>query len=145
VSADRSAQARAQLLGFAGAGLLFLGAFSPVTSVPLIGSQTFMQNGSVEGVLVLACATAAALLALTRKYPLLLVPGGAALLVVAVSYLALRSELNAAGDDIPFAEIRRTALGAVQLQWGWAVLILGALLVIGAALLARKQALAEKA
>jgi hypothetical protein len=138
MNASRPSAEPTFLLALLGAGLLFLGAFSPIFSVPVVGSHTFMQNGSAEGVTVIACAAAAAFLALTRKYELLLIPGVAALILIAFSYISFRSELGDAGDDIPFTEIRKVALGSVQLQWGWAVLVLGALLVCGAGVLARR-------
>jgi hypothetical protein len=124
---------RATLLALLGAALLFFGAFSPVFSVPIVGAQTFMQNGQAQGLIVIALAVVAAFFALTKRHRALWLPGLLALATIGYSYFSFRSELSGIGDDLPFRELREAALESVQLQWGWAVLLLGALLVCAAA------------
>ena len=128
---------RATVVALLGAGLLFFGSFSPVFSVPVFGSQTFIQNGQAQGFVLIALAVLTVWLALTRRYRLLWWPGLTALAVIAYSYFSFRSELSGVSEEIPFRVLREAALDSIQLQWGWAVLVLAALLICGAAAMSR--------
>jgi hypothetical protein len=128
---------RATVLALLGAGLLFFGSFSPVFSVPVFGQRTFIQNGQAQGFILIALAVLTVWLGLTKRYRALWWPGLIALAVIAYSYFSFRSELSGVSADIPFRELREAAMGSIQLQWGWAVLVIAGLLICGAAAISR--------
>jgi hypothetical protein len=50
-------------LALVGAALLFVGAFMPIISVPIIGSMNYFQNGRGDGVIIVLLALATAVFA----------------------------------------------------------------------------------
>ena len=133
------------LLALVGAVLLFVGVFLPLISVPFLGSLNYFANGKGDGTLVLIAAVGAAVLAVRRRYHWLLVPGAAAIVLLAVMAVrvatvtsAIQQAAGSAADN-PFLKGIGQALGqSVQLQWGWAVMGIGAVLVAAAGVVGRR-------
>ncbi len=128
-----------QAIAIIGAILLFLGVFTPIVSVPFFGALNYFHNGEGDGVIVLVLAAVTVPLALVKLYRGLWLTGGGSLAVLAftfINFLSKMTELRSSMDkDLagnPFAGLGQAVLGSVQLQWGWAVLIIGACLVIAA-------------
>lgn len=133
-----------------GAGLLFLGAFLPIVSVPIAGPITYVQNGRGDGVIVLLLAAVTVLLAGTGRTRHVLWTGIAALAMLAFTFIRFQMKLAEMRERLatelagnPFRGLAEAAMGAIQLQWGWAVLAAGAAMVTWAGLLERSQAKAE--
>ncbi len=127
------------LLGLAGAALLFIGAFLPIVSLPAVGSVNYFNNGQGDGTILIALALISALLVLIKRYKFLLVTGGLSLVLLGYTFFALNAriadakaalEAQLAGN--PFIGIAQAAMQSVQMQWGWAVLVLGAVLLLAA-------------
>lgn len=146
----RSVQARRQalaidarmILGLGGVALVFLGVFMPIVSLPIVGTVNYFNNGKGDGVMLLALALISALLVAVKRYRGLLATGGASAAMLAYSFLALTQRLAEAQASLesslagnPFAGLAQAAMQSVQIQWGWAVLVLGALLILGAGVL----------
>lgn len=136
------------MLGVAGVVLLFVGVFLPIVRLPILGSMNYFQNGRGDGVIVLLMAAVAVLLLVRRRFVWLMVPGASTLagLVLAIFRLQSRiSEMRAsqARDlaDNPFRGFAEALTQSVQLEYGWAVLALGAVALISAALLAAREGL----
>jgi hypothetical protein len=130
-----------------GAGLLFVGAFVPIISVPIVGPITYFQNGRGDGVVVVLLAAATALLAGTGRTRHVLWTGIAALAMLAFTFIrfelkmaAMRERLATELAGNPFRGLAEAAMGSIQLQWGWAVLVAGAVLVTFAGWQARQTA-----
>lgn len=129
------------VLALAGAALLFVGAFLPLVSVPLLGSINYFRNGTGDGVIIVLVALAAAVLALRRQYAWLVVPGAAAVSLLGATGITLFQLLKEVRDfaallDNPYLEdMRQAAAQAFQVQWGLAVMVLGAVCVLGAGVL----------
>jgi hypothetical protein len=49
----------------------------------------------------------------------------------------IKKNMNAKLADNPFRGLADAAVEAIQLQWGWAVLVLGASMLIAAAVIAK--------
>jgi hypothetical protein len=129
-----------------GAGLLFIGAFLPIVSMPVVGSVNYFQNGRGDGVIILLLAAATAILAGTRNTRHVLWTGIAALALLGYTFVRLqlaiadmRARLETELADNPFRGLAEAAVGAVQIQWGWAVLTMAAGMVIWAGWSARKS------
>ena len=133
---------------FAGAGALAVGLFTPIVTVPFLGTINLFNNGTnLVALVLLALAALAAGLAVKDRETDVIWPGAAAALILAYHFLKLqyslsqmRSEMAKSLEGNPFAGIAQTAMSSVQLQWGWIVLVLGAGLLIYAGIMARKSA-----
>lgn len=133
---------------FAGAGALVVGLFTPIVTVPFLGSINLFNNGTnLVALALMALAAIAAGLALKDREADVIFPGiGAALLLgyhfiaTQIAFANARSQLAESMKDNPFAGMAQSAMGSVQLQWGWIVLAIGAGLLIFSALKERKAA-----
>ena len=57
-----------QLLGLVGSIVLFIGVFMPAVSVPIMGNMNYLQNGEVDGTIVLLLAVVSLVLVLAKRY-----------------------------------------------------------------------------
>ena len=129
-----------QLLAILGASLLFVGVFLPIVSLPIFGSLNYFHNGEGDGTIILVLAVVSSILAATRRFRGLLVTGLCSvglLLFTLVNFMIrmseLRGQMQAQLAGNPFSELADLAMNSVQMQWGWAVLMLGGVLIVVAA------------
>jgi len=129
--------ANRQLVGLTGSVILFVGVFTPIMSVPIVGSLNYFQNGKGAGGFIVAVAIVSALLSLIGQCKRLWITGVGALCVVLYSFFRLQNQLSQmkaametklAGN--PFHELADAAMKSIQMQWGWAILIVGAITLI---------------
>jgi hypothetical protein len=120
-------------LAFAGAGIMFVGAFMPIVSMPIVGSLNYFQNGKGDGVIIVLLALATATLAATDRVKHVVWTGLAALIMLGFTFLRFQTKMSEARADMdaelagnPFRGLAEAAIGSIQLQWGWAVLLVGA-------------------
>src|SRR6266508_2104667 len=73
--------ARKQMLGLVGSLIMFVGVFTPIISVPIVGNMNYFQNGKGDGVIVLALAIVSLILTITKRYRGLWFTGVASLAV----------------------------------------------------------------
>ena len=104
--------------------------------------MNYFQNGRGDGVIILVLAAISVFLTLTKRYKFLLFTGGGSLAILAFTFInfqvrmtQVQSEMKESMKDNPFGGLGEAMLNTVQIQWGWAVLIIGAALLIAAALL----------
>src|SRR5689334_9074481 len=120
----------AKSLGFAGAALLAAGLFTPIMTVPILGTMNLFNNGTnLIGIDLLVLAAVAAVLAARGRLRDLIWPGIGAAGVLLYEFGSLQFRLaqmrEALSKDLqgnPFAGLAQSAAGAIQLQWGWLVL-----------------------
>lgn len=131
-----------QILGLIGVIVLFIGVFLPIVSVPIVGSITYFQNGEGDGVFIIILAVISLILIFSKKYKGLWFTGLASLCVLAFTFFNFQIRMSNAKANLqqeladnPFAELGELALQSIQLQLGWAVLIVGAALIIAAAVI----------
>lgn len=135
-----------QRLGYVGAGLLVIGLFLPVVTMPMVGNVTLMANGTnLAALALLALAGISAVLVAKEQQADLVWPGIASAATLAYLFGRLeyqlahmRSEMTESLKDSPFAGVAQAAMGAVQVQWGWLVLAAGAGILVYLAVQARK-------
>jgi|GEM_PF-4131374 hypothetical protein len=123
------------VVGLVGAGMLIVGPFCPLLRVPILGSITYFNSGRGDGIIVLVCGLLAMLLAFLGARRALwlagLVPIGLMIyFVTAVSGALSDAKSEFEGDSMMMAGLVRTFLSAIQIEWGAAVILLGALLCI---------------
>lgn len=132
---------RRQILGVVGAATLFIGVFLPIVSLPIVGAQNYFQNGRGDGTILLVIAGAALLTTMVKRFVWVSIAGFVSLTLLGYTFITFRSriaEMRAAMDrdlaDNPFKGIGEAMMQSIQLQWGWAVLVVGALLLCAAGL-----------
>lgn len=136
-----------QRLGYVGAGLLVIGLFLPIVTMPIVGNVTLMANGTnLAALALLALAGISAVLVAKERQADLIWPGIAS--AASLAYLFgrlqynlshMRSEMAESLKDNPFAGMAQAAMGAVQIQWGWLVLGAGAGVLVYLAVQGRKE------
>lgn len=121
-------------------GVLVFGVFCPIVTVPFLGGQNFFQNGEGDGVVVIGLAAISFLLIFKNMFRALFVTGGINLLVCIYAFITLLSRLNSIRDEMhadlkdnPFGGLAEAAMQSVQIQWGWILLIGGAVTLMIAA------------
>jgi hypothetical protein len=127
-------------LALLGNGILVTGVFCPIISVPFLGTQNYFQNGRGDGSIILCIAAISFVFILKGWFRAVLVMGGLSLFVPLFTFFSLLYRLNSLHDsmkadlkDNPFAGLAEAAVQSVQIQWGWALLIGGAITLMVAA------------
>jgi lysylphosphatidylglycerol synthetase-like protein (DUF2156 family) len=130
------------LLGVGGSIALFFGVFAPIISAPVVENLNFFRNGQGDGVLVVILAALSLVFTLLRRFRALWATGLGALAVMLLTFAnfqvklsEMRAKVNSDLGENQFKGLADAAVQSVQLQWGWAVLVTGAGLLIGAAAL----------
>ncbi len=131
-----------QILGYIGSIVLFIGTFMPVVSAPIIGSLNYFQNGKADGVIIIVLAAMALFSTIIKDYGKLWIPGVGSLGILIFTFINLRKRISEIQEQMnielygnPFRGLAAIAVQSIQLQWGWGFLIIGALLLIAAALI----------
>ena len=126
-----------QITGFLGSIILIISVFTPIVSVPIIGSINYFQNGKGDGVIVLVLAVISFLFVFFNNYKGLWFTAGSSLAVmmftiynfyfkIAQAKINMKMELG----NNPFSDFADIALQSVQLEWGWAFLIVGVIFLL---------------
>jgi hypothetical protein len=128
------------ILGLLGSGLLFIGVFLPLVRLPFIGNINYFQNGQGDGVIVLILAAISFILVFMERHDWHYVTGGLALAMILYTFVNIQFGLARSRADLhtelagnPFRGLAEVAMQSIQMQWGWAVLLLGGLLLIASA------------
>lgn len=131
-----------KLLAVFGSVLLFVGVFTPLISLPIVGSINYFQNGKGDGIFILVLAVVSLILALTNCYEGLWITAGGSLAVLTFTFVQFQMTrqqiLSVMDKDLsgnPFAGLARLAVDSVQIQWGWALLLVGVGMVLAGAVL----------
>jgi hypothetical protein len=127
-------------LGYGGAAVLATGVFAPIFSAPVVGSFNYFRNGQGDGVFILILAAITVVAVAFRRWFVLYGTGGGSLLLLGYTLFEMmhrvrlaKAEMAAKMTGNPFSGLASAALDSAQLQWGWAVLVAGALLTLAAA------------
>lgn len=129
-----------QVIGFVGAAMLLIGAFTPVVAFPVIGSVNLFNNGKGDGLVIIGIAIVSGVLALVKRFSGLWITSALALGILFFTFMNLLTQiagmqesLNTSMKDNPFKGIADAMVQSVQFQWGWSVLLIGSLLLAFAA------------
>lgn len=129
-----------QTLGLLGSSLLFVGVFTPILSIPIIGSLNYIQNGREDGIAILVMGIVSFVMVLKKLYQALWVPGIVSICVISFTFIKFKVTFSNARSQMetellgnPYRTVAEMIAQSVQLQWGWAVLITGAALIVTSA------------
>ena len=128
-----------QIAGLMGAVFLFSGLFTPIFTSPVKGQISYFHYNQTEAAIVLALATLALTLSLVRRYKALLFTGLGVCATLGLAFVKFL--LYTTGQDTrwmskfsdsPFEGINRLTQQTFALDWGWGLLLVGAVLVVAA-------------
>lgn len=122
---------RATIWGLLGAALLVAGCFAPIAALPGGGAAILIGSGSVPARLILVAALCSIALVLLRRRRALLITGGFAGLMILLEFLGHRDELAVVAGGGSSAD---AVLSSFATEWGWALLVIGAALLLLAGL-----------
>lgn len=102
--------------------------------------MNYFRNGQGDGVLVLFLALISFGLTLTERYRWLWATGLLSLGLLLFTFINLQARKSQARTEMqsdlagnPSGGIANAAIQSVQIQWGWAILVVGVVLIIAAA------------
>lgn len=129
-----------RVLVMIGSMMLALGVFLPILSLPLRGSIDLFDF-PLPGIAVLVLAAAALLLSALDLSRHAIWPGLGSLAALGIGYVLVQQRIEETRDvglDLrhPIQSIRGAAARAADLQFGWGVLGLGALMVLAGSIMA---------
>ena len=119
-------------LTLAGAVVLIIGLFLPAVNVMGMGMSVLLPAGQLNmpGLILVACAVLAGVLALIGQTKWAAIPGLAALGYLVWQFLEAQKSLGGGGDIPPEAAEAMAALAPTLNYLGWGVMGLGAVLIL---------------
>lgn len=134
----------AKTLTLAGAVVLLVGVFLPIYTVMGAINISFFSPGdggmSIDGIVMIACAVLAGILALINQAKWAVIPGLIALGLLVYDFLRMKSELGGGGSTLTQEQAAMVAELASVNYLGWAVLGLGAVAVLVGGIMGWKRA-----
>ena len=123
------------------AAVMALGAFCPVVRFPIVGSMDYVMGGRGDGIFIVGCSAAIIALVVSgyRRTTGILAAGALFMMLMSVVQLAVKlsqAKADLAKDTGPFSGLSTLLANSVGLEWGWLLLIGGALSIIALAMLA---------
>lgn len=125
------------LIGIAGVLCLILGIFAPFVSMPFLGAISILKFNGYVGAILFACAGVGGYFALKAAFKYMMYVGIAGLATTALTAVwfeynlsRMRSQVDTELAGNPFAGIAGAMTQSVQLDWGVAILAIGAALLV---------------
>ena len=131
------------LLGLLGSILLAVGVFLPIVRFPILGSVNYLRTGDGEGAVVLVLAALSVLAVTKRVYRCLWLLSVTAFGALGLTSMSFRSWLSDIKDPLNTTEmaelgpfrglaegLNNIAINMIQIEWGWVVLVSGAVLLM---------------
>ncbi|MCH7294084.1 hypothetical protein [Acinetobacter higginsii] len=126
-----------QLIGFFGAFLLLIGVFLPVISAPLIGTVSLINNGKGDGMIICGLAILSFVIIALKRIKLLWLSGGISFLLLSYDLYTIASTISKTKADVsanlkgnPFGGLAEAMMNSIQLQYGWVILFIGAIILL---------------
>jgi hypothetical protein len=115
--------------------VMAVGAFCPIVHLPIIGSINYVMGGRGDGIYVVGCAAAIIGLVIAGyRRTAGIVAAGALLImtkaIIGMSPLISKAHVDLGRDAGPFKGLGNLLANSVGLEWGWLLLIGGALAVM---------------
>lgn len=134
------------LFGTLGSVLLFIGVFAPIVKAPFVGDINYFSNGKGDGVIILILAVISIFLVLAKKFKFLWLTGLLSLGLLLFTFINFQikmsgivKEFNTSMADNPFAGLGSSMIQSIQIQYGWALLVLGSILLLVSAYLKEEK------
>ena len=123
------------------AAVMALVAFCPIVRFPIVGSINYVMDGRGDGIFIVGCSAAIVALVVSgyRRTTGLLAAGALFVMMMAVIQFEAKigkAQADLAKDSGPFSGLTTILANSIGLEWGWLLLIGGALAIVILALLA---------
>lgn len=129
-----------RILGIIGSVLVIAGIFCPLVNVSILGVthstsylDSFRGGGGIDGIIIAGLGVISLVLAALNKTRILIATGILTLCLLALDYFTFKSKMSELSSLNE--EMAATISSGTTLQWGWGVLLLGALLLIVAGIM----------
>lgn len=126
-----------QIMGFLGSIFLFIGVFAPLFRIPMLDDVNCIQGGSIVGIIIIFLAVISFVLTITKKYKGLWITGIGSLGVIVHIFINFQIKMVKALAKVevelienPFKDLILARVKRIELHYGWALLIIGAILLI---------------
>lgn len=126
----------ARIIAIGGSLLLAAGVFAPIIRVPIAGSINYFGDGSRDGSIMLVIAAISAITAYIKPRVAAYL-GGAALLMLLITLYSTWSRIAETKQQIdrdladnPFRGIADAMAESIQIEWGWGLMGVAALIII---------------
>lgn len=114
----------------------------PLIKFPIVGDINYFNNGKGDGVIVLVLALISLACVILNRCKFLWFTGTGSFLMLFVTLFTFLNKMSQARADMefqlsgnPFRGLADMAIQSIQLQWGWAMLVIGSsLLILSAAI-----------
>jgi hypothetical protein len=118
-----------------GAAVMAVGAFCPIVHLPIVGSMNYVMGGRGDGTYIVGCSAAIIGLVVFGYRRTSGIVAVVALFIIMRALVVLSAELSKmqgelAKDAGPFGKLSNLIANSVGLEWGWLLLVGGALAVI---------------
>lgn len=130
VQAQGTRTGRRQKLGYTGSALLLVGAFLPLVSLPIVGNISYMRGGQGDGILIVILAAASFWIVAKEAYRGLWLTGAISLCIIGFTFFRFQRAMSGLQDSMTDNPIGAVIGNMFQLQWGWVVLVAGAVLLL---------------
>lgn len=132
-------------LGFTGSIILFIGTLTPIMSMPIMGGLSYIQYGE-NGVVVMILAIISFVCVLMDEYKALWITGVLSACIILIDFFEIytaisdfKNKIGVNATDGILIDFAKMAMQSVQLQWGWALLFIGVVLIITSAAIKDKS------
>lgn len=139
-----------QVVGFVGVALTIAGIFSPMMTIPIVGTVDYMRGGSEEAVSLLLLSFLSIFFLIKKRYEWLYGSGIWAFLLVLTTCIYYQSRISEAVSAFnremrgnPFRGLGDLAMANMGLSWGWFLLFSGTGLLVYSAYLNNKRVTRE--
>jgi hypothetical protein len=128
-----------KIVGLIGSGVLILGVFLPLVSMPMVGTINYYNNGKGDGVGIVIFALISIVLIFLNKLRGLAITGILSLSLTLYTFTEIQSQIAGLKTELleapnGFAQaIGQLAYNSFQIEWGFAVLLLGTLALLRSA------------
>jgi hypothetical protein len=124
-----------QMVGIIGTIVLFIGVFTPIVSLPIIGNINYFHNGKGGGTIVMVLSVLSLIAVISKKDVILFFTSLGCLGMLTFTFVRFKINIGkmlaeASSSDNIFSGLAQIAAQAVQLQWGWALLVVGSCLTL---------------
>ena len=127
------------ILGYIGASLMFLGVFLPAIELPLGKSLTYLNGGKGDGTFLILISILAFYYVFRQSRRGLFVSGLTGVLLIGVDLIQTTSKVAEHKNRLAASSNFARIIGDVSVGYGFAVMSLGAILVIIAAMMINKN------
>jgi len=134
-----------------GAGLICVGVFLPMLSIPLMRDDSFLRLSPGGGIILLVLAGLSIVIGIWGRFRLLYITGLLSLGLLIYAYFEVDRRKSAAQSNLqervistPLKSLSHNLISSVGLRYGWPMMMVGAALTVAVPLVGSRLTRREK-